>query len=131
MNPGSEQTYASHGPNAAAAEWTENHPKSALLLKGGHSLRTPGLDRLFVEGTATEMPASPELGPNTAPKHGSGCVLSSATAALLSKGLGLEHACRAAKHYTEGFLSSTPDLLGHHRASSWQWSSPSRQATSD
>lgn len=47
-------------------------------------------------------------------KHGSGCVLSAAITANLSKGMALKAACEEAKAYTLEFLKSSDDLLGEH-----------------
>jgi hydroxymethylpyrimidine/phosphomethylpyrimidine kinase len=48
------------------------------------------------------------------PKHGSGCVLSSAIAAELLKTNNLIFSCRKAKEYVEQFLNSNQFLLGTH-----------------
>jgi hydroxymethylpyrimidine/phosphomethylpyrimidine kinase len=47
-------------------------------------------------------------------KHGSGCVLSAAITANLSKGMDLKSACEEAKAYTLEFLKSHDGLLGEH-----------------
>ena len=49
------------------------------------------------------------------PKHGSGCVLSSAITANLAKGEDLHRACLKAKQYTEKVLNSNKTLLGFHK----------------
>ncbi len=48
-------------------------------------------------------------------KHGSGCVLSAAITAMLSKGVSLSDACATAKDYSFQFLNSEEGLLGMHR----------------
>jgi hydroxymethylpyrimidine/phosphomethylpyrimidine kinase len=48
-------------------------------------------------------------------KHGSGCVLSAAIAAFLSKGVSLSEACRLAQQYVSRFRESTTGLLGIHQ----------------
>jgi hydroxymethylpyrimidine/phosphomethylpyrimidine kinase len=50
------------------------------------------------------------------PKHGSGCVLSSALTAQLALGHPLELAAIRAKRYTFQFLKSNKTLLGWHSA---------------
>ncbi|MCY7410226.1 MAG: hydroxymethylpyrimidine/phosphomethylpyrimidine kinase [Chitinophagales bacterium] len=47
-------------------------------------------------------------------KHGSGCVLSAAITAMLSKGASLSDACATAKEYSFQFLNSDEGLLGMH-----------------
>lgn len=47
-------------------------------------------------------------------KHGSGCVLSAAITANLSKDMELKSACERAKLYTREFLKSSDGLLGTH-----------------
>lgn len=98
---------------------TENAKKSAeqiavhcnVLLKGGHNAEELGTDYLF---THNELIL---LKPSTIqvyPKHGSGCVLSSAITANLAIGLNVFDACKQAKLYIEKFLSSNNTLLGYH-----------------
>jgi hydroxymethylpyrimidine/phosphomethylpyrimidine kinase len=86
-----------------------------VYLKGGHKQDKPGLDILYTaDGKRIEL--QPGSG-NVFPKHGSGCVLSSAIAAGLAKGLEMEHACAEAKKYVTGFLESNDSLLGYHSGS--------------
>lgn len=102
------------------AEATENIEKRALnwseygaiLIKGGHNPDSPGTDILYTQGTKQEIQAFSE---QIAPKHGSGCVLSSAIAAYLALGFSLPDACLSAKKYTERFLNSNSTLLGFHQ----------------
>ncbi len=47
-------------------------------------------------------------------KHGSGCVLSAAITAHLTKGVELETACWMAKRYTSNLIASNSTLLGYH-----------------
>jgi len=82
-----------------------------VLLKGGHNAQTPGVDYLY---TGNKLVILQSEQPCLSPKHGSGCVLSSAIAAHLALGYELEMACRHAKHYTEQFLNSHTSLLGTH-----------------
>lgn len=85
----------------------------AVLIKGGHREDLLGTDVLVNGGKEISI-----LPDNKAsvyyPKHGSGCVLSSAIAAHLAKGIDLETACRKGKEYIGKFLTGTPGLLGFH-----------------
>ncbi len=103
LNPGRS---AEEAAAAAAAE-----SGCAILLKGGHDSLNPGLDRLFTPGKVLELPPGRA---DVYPKHGSGCVLSSAIAAFLALGNSLEPACRRAKDNTEQYLASSPGLVGFH-----------------
>ena len=51
---------------------------------------------------------------NYMPKHGSGCVFSSALASFLGKGNTIVEACEQAGLYTQEFLKSDSSLLGFH-----------------
>lgn len=85
----------------------------SVLIKGGHREEKIGTDILIENGK--EISIQPY--DNTSvyyPKHGSGCVLSSAIAAYLAKGENLENACTKGKKYIEKFLISNPTLLGFH-----------------
>ncbi|MBD1426915.1 hydroxymethylpyrimidine/phosphomethylpyrimidine kinase [Sphingobacterium arenae] len=84
---------------------------NALLIKGGHRKDQKGVDCLIQMGRATDF--HPQVD-RIYPKHGSGCVFSSAIAAHIACGSGLEEACRQAKTYIEQFLNSHPSLLGFH-----------------
>jgi len=83
----------------------------AIFLKGGHSKTKTGTDYLFHNGKKTELAGTNEI---VYPKHGSGCVLSSAITAYLAKGYTLEEACEKGKRYIEHYLASNPSLLGWH-----------------
>ncbi|MGI9583563.1 hydroxymethylpyrimidine/phosphomethylpyrimidine kinase [Chryseobacterium sp. RRHN12] len=85
----------------------------SLLIKGGHREDHLGTDILVEK--ETEILLVP-AGNNTIyfPKHGSGCVLSSAITAELAKGENMETACRNGKLYIGKFLKSNPSLLGTH-----------------
>lgn len=87
---------------------TENNN---LLIKGGHRREQVGLDILRI-GTH-EIAILPDT-TSVYPKHGSGCVLSSAIAAHFALGHNLETACRLGKKYIENYLNSHSSLLGHH-----------------
>ncbi|MES2138940.1 MAG: hydroxymethylpyrimidine/phosphomethylpyrimidine kinase [Bacteroidota bacterium] len=82
-----------------------------VLLKGGHNKEEPGVDYLFMKNKIEKIVPTEQ---NIFPKHGSGCVLSSAIAANLALGNDLITSCKNAKKYVEQFLSSSPSLLGIH-----------------
>lgn len=85
----------------------------SVLIKGGHRADKPGTDILIHEGKEISIdPVNTTLA--FYPKHGSGCVLSSAIAGYLAKGENIEQACRKGKSYIEKFLTSSPTLLGFH-----------------
>lgn len=84
-----------------------------VYLKGGHSLEKKGVDLLFTKDKKEVL--FPTTAENVPPKHGSGCVLSSAITANLAMGLPLEQACWEAKKYITEFLSSNDTLLGYHK----------------
>ena len=87
--------------------------KCSLLIKGGHRKDHLGTDVLVENGKETLLVATED---NTIyfPKHGSGCVLSSAITAELAKDEVMESACRNGKLYIEKFLKSNSSLLGTH-----------------
>lgn len=82
-----------------------------VLIKGGHREEQVGVDILRI-GTR-EIAILPDT-TSVRPKHGSGCVLSSAIAAHFALGHNLETACRLGKKYVEQYLNTHPSLLGHH-----------------
>ena len=83
----------------------------AVLLKGGHNIEEPGVDYLYYNDQAIRL--DPDI-ITLFPKHGSGCVLSSAIAGQLALGEDLVSACRKAKLFTERFLMSNTSLLGYY-----------------
>jgi hydroxymethylpyrimidine/phosphomethylpyrimidine kinase len=84
-----------------------------VFLKGGHAEKKIGYDTLFLKD-GKQFSFRPK-NKNVFPKHGSGCVLSSAIAVNLAKGEDLHRACLKAKQYTEKFLSSNKSLMGYHK----------------
>ncbi len=82
-----------------------------VLLKGGHNENEPGVDYLFMKNKIEKISPAEK---NIFPKHGSGCILSSAIASNLALGNDLIISCRKAKKYTEQYLSSSKSLLGVH-----------------
>lgn len=90
-----------------------NDRSCSVLIKGGHRKDLLGTDILVENGAEISLKPS-DGGLVYHPKHGSGCVLSSAIAGELAKGESLEEACRNGKLYIEKFLSSSSSLLGMH-----------------
>ena len=70
----------------------------SVLIKGGHMHTSESSDVLFIDGEnrIVVMPDRRVPTPNT---HGTGCTLSSAIAAHLARGLGIEAAVQRAKQY--------------------------------
>ena len=91
---------------AAAAELISRNYKTSVLLKGGHSIADAN-DLLYRNGSGIWIEGQRIENPNT---HGTGCTLSSAIAAGLAKGYGLEEAVRQAKNYLSDALRAMRDL---------------------
>ncbi|MFK8271176.1 hydroxymethylpyrimidine/phosphomethylpyrimidine kinase [Capnocytophaga stomatis] len=87
-----------------------NNLQTAVYQKGGHRTEK-GEDILHIDRQKIRFLPSQTDCP---PKHGSGCVLSSAITSYLAKGYDLENACRYAKIFIEKFLNSHPSLLGNY-----------------
>lgn len=85
-----------------------------VLLKGGHSATEKGVDYLYTNNNLTKLEG--EKNKDFSPKHGSGCILSSAIAANLALGFSLESSCKNAKNYIEKILNSNTQLLAYHVA---------------
>lgn len=85
----------------------------SVLIKGGHREDKQGTDILWKNGIEILIEPN-DKNQVFYPKHGSGCVLSSAITCHLAKGENLETACRKGKSYIEKFLTSNPTLLGFH-----------------
>ncbi len=83
-----------------------------VYLKGGHNEEKRGIDILFTtDGKQIEFVSEAK---NVFPKHGSGCVLSSAITAGLANDLNLVDACAGGKKYITDFLKSNDSFLGFH-----------------
>ena len=89
----------------AAATAIQTECGCAVLLKGGH--RIQDTDDLLLADSVTWFHGRRIDNPNT---HGTGCTLSSAIAANLSKGCDLETAIALAKDYICGALAAMLDL---------------------
>lgn len=83
----------------------------AVLLKGGHEdgdIKTDILYRESSEGIVTSYFSAPTIA--TRNIHGTGCTLSSAIAAYVSRGLKLEEAVREAKNYVYEAIRAGADV---------------------
>ena len=87
--------------------------RTNIYLKGGHRVDRKGWDEVYYNNTL-KLNIPPISKESIFEKHGSGCVLSAALAANLTKQIPLEDAFKNTKLYTEQFLSSTTSLLGTH-----------------
>ncbi len=90
----------------AAAEKIGEKFGTAVLLKGGHRVNDAS-DLLWRRDSARWFYGKRIDNPNT---HGTGCTLSSAIAAGLAKGYGLEASVERAKEYISGALGAMLDL---------------------
>lgn len=81
-----------------AARDLARHGSRSVLIKGGHFEGRESVDLLHLaaEDRFVELAAERIVSPNT---HGTGCTLSSAIAAHLARGHGIEEAVRRAKEY--------------------------------
>ena len=83
----------------------------AVLIKGGHGQGAESIDYL-IDRNATIALAAPRIA--TKNTHGTGCSLSSATAAGLAKGEGMETAVRNAKAWVHAAIAAADRLdVGH------------------
>ena len=76
----------------------------AVLIKGGHWEGQQKVDRLYMPGQPPRSYEHPAI--ETRNTHGTGCTLSSAIAAYLAKGAGLDDAVRLAKQYIDGAIAA-------------------------
>ncbi len=108
-----------NAPEARQLAGVDNAQEAACLLashcrvylKGGHLTENTGTDYLYEAETVTAFPPGIQ---RVWPKHGSGCMLSSAIASRLAGGETLMQACVGAKEYIECILSSNENLLAYH-----------------
>ncbi|MGL4583569.1 MAG: hydroxymethylpyrimidine/phosphomethylpyrimidine kinase [Flavobacterium sp.] len=82
-----------------------------VLLKGGHNPNALGFDYYVSKEVIQTIPPT-QL--SDYPKHGSGCVLSSAITANIARGYNTLTAIQKAKAYIEIFFNSNHTLLGYH-----------------
>ena len=102
----SGRTIQTEADMEAAAKYIWETYGCAVLLKGGHSVSDAN-DLLCVNGQLKWFRGKRIPNPNT---HGTGCTLSSAIAANLAKGYGLETSVQRAKDYISGALAAMLDL---------------------
>jgi len=91
---------------------------SKVYLKGGHNNKQLGKDYLFEKKDGKIIQKSFNPKPTVkpiSPKHGSGCVFSSALTANLAQGFTLQKSILKSKRYIEHYLSSNQTLLGQHK----------------
>jgi hydroxymethylpyrimidine/phosphomethylpyrimidine kinase len=89
---------------SACLELAELGP-AAVLLKGGHLGKDKSPDLLYMKEGNRRVTLDAER-VETANTHGTGCTLSSAVAAHLARGRGLEDAIRLAKEYITSALGA-------------------------
>lgn len=112
ITPNRDEIIELSGNPIAEEGATELSDHCYLFLKGGHNSAELGKDILFYKGeTRNFLPKNDRF----FPKHGSGCVLSSAIAANINRGYPLQKALLRGKRYVEFYLKSTPGLLGYHK----------------
>lgn len=100
-----EKIDSAKGMEKAAEQIYETYD-AAVLCKGGHSLNDAN-DYLYTGDGGRWFLGEHIDNPNT---HGTGCTLSSAIAAQLAQGTGLEEAVDRAKQYISGALADGLDL---------------------
>ncbi len=82
-----------------------------ILLKGGHRTDKMGVDTLFYNGLEVDfIPTNTQV----FPKHGSGCMLSSAIASNIALGNTIDLACEKSKRFIEKQLLSNHSLLAYY-----------------
>ncbi len=86
---------------------------TAVLVKGGHATAAVSIDTLFMpDGEQTAFEAARISGFD---KHGTGCMLSSAIAAQLAKGVSLNAAIAGAKQFVLQRMQSNPSGLAWYQ----------------
>lgn len=89
---------------SAARELAARFPGVAIYLKGGH--RADGMiEDVLISSPGAEPVKMTAPRVDTVNTHGTGCTLSSAIAAWLARGFGLEEACRRAHHYVHNAIA--------------------------
>ncbi len=89
-----------------AAEIIYSRCKTAVLIKGGHSVHDA--DDLLFDGTEFKWFLSPKI--DNSNTHGTGCTLSSAIACGLADGRSISDSVTAAKKYINGALRANFDI---------------------
>lgn len=84
---------------------------TTILLKGGHRMDKIGVDTLFYNGIEIDfLPTNTQV----FPKHGSGCMLSSAIASNVALGNTIDLVCEKSKRFIEKQLLSNHSLLAYY-----------------
>lgn len=112
LTPNYQEIKTLYADKSIAATITHIASKTNLFLKGGHRTDKKGQDQLFTN-SGKQFVINPKKG-SLIPKHGSGCVLSSAIASYLALGFPLLKSCVKGKRYVEKFLASNNTALGFH-----------------
>lgn len=94
-----------------AAELLHTRGAKAVLITGG-DLGGQTSDDFFFDGAGFKVFSAPRIA--TRNSHGTGCTLSSAIAAFLAQGQGLEEAIGAAKAYVSAALAAAESLTAGH-----------------
>ena len=81
-----------------------------ILIKGGHMEDEKAIDLLYDGSSYVTFASDRYVSKNT---HGTGCTLSSAITAELSKGKSLELAIQNAKKYISEAIKNAPNNIGH------------------
>lgn len=84
----------------------------ALLIKGGHRAGAYKTDRLYMAGGEVVEYTGQTV--DTRNTHGTGCTLSAAITAYLARGLRLEEAVGAARHYLQQALEAGAEVVTGH-----------------
>ena len=84
---------------------------SSVLVKGGHSDNDQCNDVLITASEKYFFEGSKLAGFQ---KHGTGCILSTAIACNLAKGMSIIEACRKGKDYVTKAIASNDSLLAYH-----------------
>jgi hydroxymethylpyrimidine/phosphomethylpyrimidine kinase len=98
---------ASEGEMETQARVLLDKGAQAVLIKGGHRDTSNSTDLLVTPRAVARLTAQRIATVNT---HGTGCTLSSAVAAGLARGLGLEDAVAAAKAYVGAAIAAADRL---------------------
>ena len=85
---------------------------NAVLIKGGHLDGAQSVDMLFVRGREPLRFVAGHV--DTRNLHGTGCTLSSAMAAYMSLGYGLEESVGSAKRYITSAIQNGADTVTGH-----------------
>ena len=113
LTPNTDEIKILSGENDEMKAGKELSKYCHVFLKGGHSKEKPGRDLLFTTDGKIFPFRAKKI--SSYPKHGSGCVLSSAITANLAGGNNLQRSCLKAKDYVTKFLMSNKTLLGYHK----------------